>query len=477
MRMTLSVVALAAVSGVAAANPLNPYEFTSLGTVSLTAAGTYTINTDTLQMTGPSILPISGTLLSSGGRGVAVFAFTELKVGSGCPIVVVGSRPGAILSRTTFTCDSTITAAGGAGQAGGSNSGSVPGARGAGGAGAGGGGAGGAGGEGAFGNTSLDSGVPGSAGAGLGAGSGGVAGTTIKGGGGGGGSFATDGGSNAGTSYGSFFSRLEAGSGGGGGGGSRTGNSTNGGTGGSGGGAGGGAIEIGAIDSVTLSQVVDCSGGNGAPGTTGFGAGGGGGGSGGMILVHANQVVAPNLRAPGGTGGTGGTGGPGGNGGTGGNGGNGRIGVQSATSATLGTLTGSFLTTAVIADVGDVDFGDVEVGTSKTLAVFVRNIGGADGCINGQFPQATAPMVRLGNGVLSGATNTVAVAGRYRFVPTTVGEFSQEISILTNAGTRVVTLRGRGVAPTCVADLNNDGFVDDADFSFFIQDYNRLICE
>lgn len=479
MQRMCAAVGLLALCGLAKAEPLNPYDFPSLGTVVVPTAGTITINSDTLQMTLPGGgVPLVGSLsTASGGRGVAVFSFQQFQVPfSSTPTVITGSRPVAILGRDVVYFNSPVTIVAGAGQAGGANNVSVPGVGGAAGVGAGGGGSGGAGGEGAFGNV-ADSGVPGSAGAGPGRGAGGTAGVTAKGGGGGGGGFGSDGGNNAGSAYGDLFAKLEAGSGGGGGGGSRTGNSTNGGTGGSGGGAGGGALEIGAINFVFVLGDIECNGGNGAAGTAGFGAGGGGGGSGGAVLVHANNVQTATIRTLGGSGGAGGVGGPGGPGGTGGNGGTGRIAIQRGEAITPGTLLGvaTVLQAAIEAD--GIDFGDVEIGTAKTLAVLVRSVGDSRATIHGTFAGASAPMAMVGSDLLKGLKGSNVAACRYTFTPTALGDVQQQIAIKTNAGTKLVTLKGRGVAPTCMADFNNDGYVDDADFVVFADEYNALLCE
>lgn len=470
---------VAGCGAVAGAEPLNPYDFPSLGSVAAAPVGTVTINSDTMQMTVPGVgAPIVGTLsTASGGRGVVVFSFQDFQVNSPVvPTVITGSRSVAILARNAVFFNSTVTIVAGAGQAGGANNVSVPGVGGAGGTGVGGGGSGGSGGEGAYGSVS-DGGVPGTPGSGLGRGGGGTAGVNLKGGGGGGGGFGSDGVNNAGSTYGDLFARLEAGSGGGGGGGSRPGNSTNGGTGGSGGGAGGGALEIGAINYAFVLADIECNGGSGAAGIAGFGAGGGGGGSGGAVLVHANNVQTANIRTLGGAGGTGGIGGPGGNGGNGGSGGSGRIAIQRGEVITQGTLLGvaTVLTAAVEAD--GIDFGDVEVGTARTLSLSVRSVGDSRATINGIFPAAAAPMARVGAGVLTGLKGSNAAACRYTFTPTGLGDVQQQIAIQTNAGTKVVTLKGRGIAPTCPADFNNDGMVDDADFVIFVSEYNALLCE
>jgi len=466
----------------ASGDPLNPFEFPSLGIVTL-GPGTYTLNTDTLQLSGGTLgSPLTGTLsTASGGRGTAVFCFSSLTASPASTIVVTGSRMVALLSQFGMAIHGNIVASGSGGTAGGSNSGSTPGAAGSRGVGVAGGLAGGDGGAGAYGGVN-DGGVPGWAGSGNGAGSGGSAGVSQKGGGGTGGGFGGNGGNNANSAYGNILARLEAGSGGGGGGGSRTGNSTNGGTGGSGGGAGGGAIELGAMMTLTISGAISCRGGNGSDSVNGFGAGAGGGGSGGAVLVHAREVSLGAIVASGGSGGIAGSGGPGGNGGSGGAGGGGRVAIQSLTTPSLASVSVSGANAGVLTivrpaiGVSDLDFGDVTLGESKTLFMAATNMGDEGSCINGIFPEASGAFARVGTGVFSSLKPGGAAACGYTFTPSGFGSSEQTQLMTTNAGLVLVTLRGVGVAQNCAADLDINGVVDDADFQIFITEYNALLC-
>ena len=102
--------AIATQVGTALADPLNPLDFPSLGTQTI-AAGTYTLNTDTL-----TFGPFAGMLSSAGGGlGIAVFNFDLLTVDAGAVINVVGSRPLALLAMDTLSFAGTINANGGNG--------------------------------------------------------------------------------------------------------------------------------------------------------------------------------------------------------------------------------------------------------------------------------------------------------------------------------------------------------------------------
>src|SRR5688572_5431292 len=73
--------------------PLDPLVYTSLG--NLAPTGTVTVNTDTLTMSGGGV---SETGIDVGG--VAVFTFDDVDIDT--TFNVVGSRPLAILSKTTL---------------------------------------------------------------------------------------------------------------------------------------------------------------------------------------------------------------------------------------------------------------------------------------------------------------------------------------------------------------------------------------
>ena len=296
------------VGGRAEATPLNPFDFSSLG--SFTAAGTVAADTNALTLGG-----FNGVLFG----GLAVFTFNNVVVPSGTSIIASGSRPLVILSLDDIAINGSVTA----------NGGSV--VSGPGGFGGPGGGAG-------------ASNVNGAAGIGAGGGGGGV-GTSNGGGGGGGGGFggvgapggAGNSGINAagGSAYGDLFILLVGGSGGGAG--TYTAGSP------SGGGGGGGAIEFGAADDFILAAgaIIAANGGNGL----GSGYGGSGAGSGGGILIHGLDLLLDGfIQAEGGDRAGGGCCGDGGGGG------GGRIAIEYATSllnnAVLdvsGGISGAFL--------------------------------------------------------------------------------------------------------------------------------------
>ncbi|MBL8887941.1 MAG: hypothetical protein JNK16_14890, partial [Phycisphaerales bacterium] len=160
-RAVAAGLAAACFAASASADPLNPFEFPSLGIVTL-GPGAYTLNTDTMQLSGGTLSsPLNGKLsMASGGRGTAVFCFSSLTASPGSTIVVTGSRMAALLSQFDMAIHGNIVASGNGGTAGGSNSGSTPGAAGLRGVGVAGGLPGGDGGAGASGGVN-DGGGPG----------------------------------------------------------------------------------------------------------------------------------------------------------------------------------------------------------------------------------------------------------------------------------------------------------------------------
>jgi hypothetical protein len=249
--------------------PLDPNAFTSLGTLNV-GAGTLTINTDTLAISGAAAFTGVVHVQGAGLPDIAVFTFDDLAIASGVALILQGSRPIAILSKSDAIIDAVINASGASGTEGGFNSGNGQGGLGRLGGGKGGGANGNSTGPGNGGVGSPDSG---GGGGGFG-GTGGVGGKTQAGSPGGG----------AGGAYGDLSLALQGGSGGGG---SQHGS---GGFANGGGGAGGGAIEIGAVGVVSLGQGVNARGGSGL-GNGGSGSKSGGGGSGGAILVHGGSVT------------------------------------------------------------------------------------------------------------------------------------------------------------------------------------------
>ncbi|MBV6516764.1 MAG: hypothetical protein HPKKFMNG_02454 [Planctomycetes bacterium] len=101
---TVLLAALAA-SGLRAA-PLDPNSFTSLGTMNL-AAGSYTVDTTALTLTGPGT-NFNGVVSGS----ICVFCFDSITVQTGATVTCVGTRPVAFLSKGTAIISGTISADG-----------------------------------------------------------------------------------------------------------------------------------------------------------------------------------------------------------------------------------------------------------------------------------------------------------------------------------------------------------------------------
>lgn len=462
---------LGAAAGGARADPLNPLDFSAGGNRVL-SAGSYTVfsSSEPPTMTGPGVL-IVGTV-SSATNPSAVFAFDSLVLSSGVVINVVGSRPVAFLAVNNITWNATMNLSG----------------------------LGGPGGVGGF-------GTPGERGAGLGAGGGSLypsVANVARGNGGGGGGFGRAGGAGGigtsgtigtgagGPANGDLLTRLDVGSGGGGG---SSGETFNSGPGGSGG-AGGGTVELGALGSIQLSSGAITARGNvgvngGSAATNG--AGGGGGGSGGGVLIHAPLVtLGTSIDASGGNGGSGGFG-PSSTAGAGGGGGaGGRVVIQSTSPPALvgivaaagaggprasggnGTAqpgaaggAGTVVNLRAVLTATDLDFGDVPVGSSKTLGMLITNTGDPGTVINGRFPADVAPFNRNSStGIFSGLRVGTFQAATYTFAPTSIGTFSQTLTFSSNGGPATVTIRGRGVS-RCAADFDQSGVANVGDiFSF-----------
>ncbi len=258
------------------------------------SAGSYTIDTTTLKLTGPGT-DITGTAVD----GIAVFSFDDVSIPAGATITASGSRPLEIVASGSFALAGTIDASGTSATTG--DAGPYP--------------AGPGGGQGGDDYTSGGSGS-----------GGGAIGTTYSDGGGGGGfggggaSGGTDGGSGGagGAAYGDLNTALQGGSGGAG-------------ASSVGGGGGGGGVELSA-NALTIATTgsVLANGGNGNGGPEGAS----GGGSGGGILLHADTIdVTGTVSADGGQGGTGGCCGDGGGGG------GGRVAYQYVTLTAAGSPT------------------------------------------------------------------------------------------------------------------------------------------
>src|SRR5262245_31025561 len=81
---------LPAAAGDAGADMLDPAAFASLGTLNA-PAGSYAINTSTLQFTGPGGTPLATGVLDPSGQ-IAVFTFDSILLDAGATVVAKGSR-------------------------------------------------------------------------------------------------------------------------------------------------------------------------------------------------------------------------------------------------------------------------------------------------------------------------------------------------------------------------------------------------
>jgi hypothetical protein len=257
-------------AGQAAAGPLNPLDFASLGPFP-TEGGTFTFTTGPFPVLEGPGTAVNGVVVN----GVAVFDFSSITVASNQVFTGTGDYPLTLLSRGDITIKELIDVSGTAGGAGGSASGS---------------------------------GGPGGGAGNSGSGSGGGPGGGFSSSGGGFGGRGGAGGAQGGAIYSDLTHVLQGGSGGG--------------PHAPPGGGGGGSLEVGAIGTITV-------GGNGIRADGGAGAGGGGGfnasggGSGGGILIHANTVTLTSILSD-----TGGRGGVSSTTGSGGGGGGGRVVIE-----------------------------------------------------------------------------------------------------------------------------------------------------
>jgi hypothetical protein len=405
--LALAGAAYLALAGVAAADPLNPLDFPSLGSPTL-PDGFYIIDTDAVQITGPNgFVTLPGTLA---GNSRAVFAFASFRAGPGVSLFVHGRRPVALLSAGDLIISGGVGAGGASGASGGNSTVANPGRGGNGGAGSADGNDGAVGGSGA-----VTSGNPGFRGAGVGGGLGGNSygfGTNGGGlGGGGGGNGGHGGGTSfapgsGGITYGDPLASPEGGSGGGGGG------SSGGAAGGGGGGAGGGALELGALGTVDLrNSSITLSGGTGGQGGSGNNvaqAGGGGGGSGGSLLIHGSIILMGQVDASGGDSAN-----------DGGGGGGGRVSTQSVAPPDVSGVdvsggsgafnhpgaSGFVFTTVAALAADNVEFGAVPVGSSKTGYLIVRNSGGEYGALNGRVSGTSGEIEGVTAGNFSSSLN------------------------------------------------------------------------
>ena len=238
----------------APAAPLNPNNFSNIfsalepsSTVTISTSGTPTMSISG----GPTFV---GTIHSQGAGkpDIAVFTFGSIHVPNGITIDLSGSRPVALLSKSTLVMNGTVNLNLTGGYAGG--------------------------------NAAFSPTFTGTPGLGPGGGLPAVdtQGQSVGGGGAGFGGAGGNAGSNdqsrwpggsGGAASGNLLVTLEGGSGGGGG---SNGSQHTGGT-------GGGAMELGAIDAVTMAGQITA---NGNPGNSSFG----GAGSGGGVLMHGSAL-------------------------------------------------------------------------------------------------------------------------------------------------------------------------------------------
>ncbi len=447
--LLLATVASCAIHSSTNADPLWPLGFPSLGTSTL-PAGTYAIDTSAT----PPTFTGQGTNLagSVSASGVAVFRFDDLTVKSAAVINAFGGRPVALLASGNLVFSGTLNA----------NGGSPANVVSPGGVGGPGGFSGGVGPRGPGGNLDRSSGTRGE---GTGGGWGGFDQSFLcssNSGSGGGGGFGSPGGQGSGGFSGGSGGpasgvqpNLQLAGGSGGGGGSNIYISGIEFSYGGGGGGGGGAIELGTLGTLSLAgSTINARGGAGLTGVTfdppdvGFGHGGGGG-SGGAVLLHASTLLlGGSINAIGGTGG----------GsvpciGFGGTGGGGRIAMQATNNpGTAGIAAGGG--TIAFAQIAlptatNLNFGSVALGTTATANMNIQYNGPAGSVSIGQFPDAFGPFTRIGTGTFSvaaGATTTCP----YTFSPTAIGPFSQNLTVLTNAGPVNVTISG-----TCIANTSS----------------------
>lgn len=269
-RMILAAVVTCALAGGAHADPLNPLDYPSLGT--LNTINDITVDSDALTLTvlgGPTYTGVA--VAQAGGPETAVFTFSDINIGANLLASIGTARPIALLSQNDAVIEGNIFVGaqdwgwGGPGGGAGGLAGSTSGQPGE--------GPGGGGGAESFVHLdhppdpcifSIDAGGGGYGGAG---GSGYVVPPP---------SWCPLPGPppNGGPAYGDSFTVLQGGSGGGGGRYPEAYPS---------GGGGGGGIEIGAVNDLVLGAVY-------ASGEDGYWMTGGGGGSGGGIILHAGYL-------------------------------------------------------------------------------------------------------------------------------------------------------------------------------------------
>jgi hypothetical protein len=327
MRTTLLAVVLAiGSSGPLWGGPIDPLSFTSLGTLTTSGGGSYSINTSTQTLTLPNGSTVNGVVYAdTPGHNLAVFDFSSINIVQGTTITATGSLPLVLLSQSDIAVGGTINASGGFSNVGGFNPLFLPGP----------------------GGFSTGPGVGGVNGSGSGGGFGGAGGASGTG-------FFTippPGGiipsTPGGVPYGNLAVQLQGGSAGGGlvelGHGSNS----------------GGALEIGAVGTIQLLSAGSIlANGSGAAEYSGFTSIGAGGGSGGGIFLHSHGFVSEigGLISAQGGGGLAGFNFSGGITGGAGGGGGGRVNIETDPNGSL-VLEGIFNVSGGAGGLGDNGFG------------------------------------------------------------------------------------------------------------------------
>ncbi len=96
----------------------------------------------------------------------------------------------------------------------------------------------------------------------------------------------------------------------------------------------------------------------------------------------------------------------------------------------------------------------------------------------GTLPVGGTPQVFSGSSVVAGQTVTVSATLTVSIDASGVASFTADSVTITPAaigGLKFATGQVTVSTISCLADLNFDGVVDDADFSLFVADYNALI--
>jgi hypothetical protein len=120
----------------------------------------------------------------------------------------------------------------------------------------------------------------------------------------------------------------------------------------------------------------------------------------------------------------------------------------------------------------DLDFGNVDVGTSRAAFLGIQNTGDPGTAISGRFPLASGVFAGGGR-AFSGLKPGDVRSEMYTFAPTSAGPFSQTLSVVSDAGTTAVHIRGNG-ASSCYANCDastTPPVLNVADFTCFLQKF------